>query len=88
MGHGGHGGMSMADMVADMRRRFFVAAVLSVPILLWSPIGRDVLSVHGGGSVRPARRRVQLLLSLPVVFCSGWIFFDGAGVRCATGRST
>ncbi|HEX4984177.1 MAG TPA: heavy-metal-associated domain-containing protein, partial [Ilumatobacteraceae bacterium] len=43
MGHGGHGGASMADMVADMRRRFIVAAVLSVPILLWSPIGRDVL---------------------------------------------
>ena len=43
MGHGGHAGRSMADMVADMRRRFVVAAVLSVPILLWSPIGRDVL---------------------------------------------
>ena len=43
MGHGGHGGMSMADMVADMRRRFIVAAVFSVPILLWSPIGRAVL---------------------------------------------
>ena len=37
MGHGGHGGMSMASMVADMRRRFLVAAVLSIPILLWSP---------------------------------------------------
>ena len=35
--------MSMADMVADMRRRFIVAAVFSVPILLWSPIGRAVL---------------------------------------------
>ena len=33
----------MATMVADMRRRFLVAAVLSVPILLWSPIGREVL---------------------------------------------
>lgn len=33
----------MGDMVTDMRRRFTVAAVFSVPILLWSPIGRDVL---------------------------------------------
>src|SRR6266508_750215 len=41
--HAGHGpGHDMAAMVADMRNRFVVAAVLSVPILLWSPIGRDV----------------------------------------------
>src|SRR4051794_12210034 len=44
MGHGGHhAGMSMDDMVRDMRNRFLVATVLSVPILLWSPIGREVL---------------------------------------------
>ena len=35
MGHGGHGGMSMAAMVADMRNRFLVAAVLLVPYLAW-----------------------------------------------------
>src|SRR5262245_39834458 len=39
-GYGGHGGMSMDAMVADMRRRFLVAAVFSIPIVLWSPIGR------------------------------------------------
>src|SRR3954464_4372697 len=44
MGHGGHhAGMSMADMARDMRNRFLVAALLSIPILLWSPIGREVL---------------------------------------------
>ncbi|HZJ49428.1 MAG TPA: heavy metal-associated domain-containing protein, partial [Actinomycetota bacterium] len=43
MGHSGHGAMSMDDMVKDMRNRFVVAAIFSVPILLWSPIGRDVL---------------------------------------------
>ncbi len=79
MGHGGgHGGMSMDAMVADMRRRFFVAAALSVPILLYSPIGRDVF---GFGAAAPFGIRddiVSLLLSLPVVFYSGWIFFDGA----------
>ena len=58
MGHGGHGGMSMDDMVRDMRNRFLVAAVLSVPILLWSPIGREVLGFDGAGAVRAARRRV------------------------------
>ena len=59
MGHGGHGGMSMAAMVRDMRNRFLVAAVLSVPILLWSPIGRDVLGFDRPGAVRAARRRVR-----------------------------
>src|SRR5262249_21315504 len=43
MGHGGAAGMSMDSMVRDMRNRFAVAALLSVPILLWSPIGRSVL---------------------------------------------
>jgi len=41
--HGDHGGMSMAGMVADMRNRFLVAALLSIPVLLWSPIGREVI---------------------------------------------
>ncbi len=43
MGHGGAAGMSMDAMVRDMRNRFLVAAIFSVPILLWSPIGRNVL---------------------------------------------
>ena len=78
MGHGGHEGGSMADMVADMRRRFLVAALFSVPVLLWSPIGRDVLNF---GVAAPFGLRddvFMLLLSLPVVFYSAWIFFDGA----------
>ena len=34
VGHGGHADMSMEAMVQDMRNRFLVAAVLSVPLLL------------------------------------------------------
>jgi P-type Cu2+ transporter len=79
MGHGGgHDGMSMDDMVRDMRNRFSVAVVLSVPILLYSPIGREVL---GFGLAAPFGLRddvFSLLLSLPVIFFSAWIFFDGA----------
>jgi Cu2+-exporting ATPase len=78
MGHGGHAAMSMDDMVRDMRNRFLVALVMSVPILLWSPIGREVL---GFTVVAPFGLRDDvfgLLLSLPVIFYSSWIFFDGA----------
>jgi Cu2+-exporting ATPase len=78
MGHGGHAGMSMADMVADMRRRFVVAAAFSIPILLWSPIGRDVLGFHVDAPFGLRDDVFMLLLSLPVVFWASWIFFDGA----------
>jgi len=78
MGHGGHGSMSMADMVRDMRNRFLVAAVLSVPVLLYSPIGRDVLGFTPGAPFGLRDDVFSLLLSLPVVFYSAWIFFDGA----------
>jgi Cu2+-exporting ATPase len=78
MGHGGHAGMSMDAMVRDMRNRFLVALLLSIPIVLWSPIGRQVL--HFGVPAPFGLRDdvFQLLLSLPVVFYSAWIFFDGA----------
>ncbi len=78
MGHGGHDSMSMADMVADMRNRFLVAAVLSVPVLLWSPIGRDVIGFDTPAPFGLRDDVFSLLLSLPVVFYSAWIFFDGA----------
>src|SRR6266498_1876530 len=78
MGHGGHAGMSMAAMVADMRNRFLVAALFSVPILLWSPIGRDVLGFSVGTPFGLRDDVWSLLLSLPVIFYSAWIFFDGA----------
>jgi Cu2+-exporting ATPase len=78
MGHGGHGSMSMADMVRDMRNRFFVALVLSVPILLWSPIGRDVLGFEAAAPFGLRDDVFSLLLSVPVIFYSAWIFFDGA----------
>jgi Cu2+-exporting ATPase len=79
MGHGGHhGAMSMADMVRDMRNRFLVAALLSLPILLFSPIGREVLGFEAAAPFGLRDDVLSLLLSLPVVFSSAWIFFDGA----------
>ena len=79
MGHGGHhGGMSMDAMVADMRNRFVVAAVLSVPVLLWSPIGREVFGFTVPAPFGLRDDVFSLLLSLPVIFYSAWIFFDGA----------
>ncbi len=77
-GHAGHADMSMADMARDMRNRLIVAAVLSVPILLWSPIGREVLSFTVPAPFGLTDEWFSLLLSLPVIFYSAWIFFAGA----------
>ena len=86
MGHGGAAGMSMDSMVADMRNRFLVAAIFSVPILLWSPIGRDVLGFTVAAPFGLRDDVWLLLLSLPVIFYSSWIFFDGA-VRALRART-
>jgi Cu2+-exporting ATPase len=86
MGHGGHGGMSMEAMVADMRNRFLVAALFSIPIVLWSPIGREVLGFKLAAPFGLRDDVWSLLLSLPVIFYSCWIFFDGA-VRALRART-
>src|SRR5215831_3991568 len=78
MGHGGHAGMSIDAMARDMRNRFLVAAVLSVPILLWSRIGREVLGFEVPAPFGLRDDVFQLILSLPVIGYSAWIFFDGA----------
>ena len=79
MGHGGHqAAMSMDSMVRDMRNRFLLAAMLSVPVLLWSPIGRKVLGFEVAAPFGLRDDVFALVLSLPVIFYAAWIFFDGA----------
>ncbi|MEV0411179.1 heavy metal translocating P-type ATPase [Streptomyces sp. NPDC050448] len=86
MGHGGHGEMSMAAMVADMRNRFLVALLFSIPIVVWSPIGEDVFGWHVPVPFGLRQDVWALLLSLPVIFYSCSIFFDGA-VRALRART-
>jgi P-type Cu2+ transporter len=86
IGHGGHAGMSMDAMVRDMRNRFVVAALFSIPILLWSPIGRDVLGFEIAAPFGLRDDVFSLILSLPVVFYASWIFLDGA-VRALRART-
>lgn len=78
MGHGGHGAMSMDAMVRDMRNRFLVALLVSIPIMLWSPMGRDMFGFAVPAPFGLRDDIFALILSLPVVFYSAWIFFDGA----------
>ncbi len=77
-GHGGHAGMSMAQMVTDMRNRFLVALVFAIPIALWSPLGESLLDTELPTPFGIGAERWQLLLSLPVVLYASAIFFVGA----------
>jgi Cu2+-exporting ATPase len=73
MEHTGLAGRAMArSMELDIRRKFFVALILSIPIILYSPLGRLIFPVQP-----PAPIAVQWLLfglATPVYFYSGWIF--------------
>ena len=86
MAHGTDSAMSMDAMVRDMRNRFLVAVGLSVPILLWSAIGRQVFHFTVPAPFGLRDDVFQLLLSLPVIGYSAWIFFDG-GVRALRART-
>src|SRR5919197_5808941 len=77
-GHGGHAGMSMDAMVRDMRNRFLVALVFTVPIVLWSMVGEKLLGSALATPFGTDREIWQLLLSLPVVGYASSIFFTGA----------
>ncbi|NNF64967.1 MAG: heavy metal translocating P-type ATPase, partial [Acidimicrobiia bacterium] len=78
MGHGSHGEMSMETMTNDMRNRFLVALLFAIPIVLWSPLGRDVLNFTAETPFGLRDDVFGLILSLPVILWSSWIFFEGA----------
>ena len=77
-GHGGHAGMSMAGMVADMRDRFTVSLIFTLPIVLWSRVGSRLFGSELATPFGMGRNWWLLLLSLPVVLYSSSIFFTGA----------
>src|SRR5829696_7598719 len=79
-----HGGMAhdMSDpgmaaaMERDIRNRFIVALLLTIPTVLLSPLGERFLP-----NLVPKdfpRDWAMLILATPVVFWSGWIFISGA----------
>ncbi len=70
--------MSMDAMVRDMRNRFVVALVFTIPIVLWSMVGTKLLGTELATPFGIDRDVWQFLLSLPVVLYASSIFFTGA----------
>jgi Cu2+-exporting ATPase len=77
-GHGGHAGMSMEAMTRDMRNRFLVALLFTIPIVAWSTVGTKLLGTELATPLGMNRDVWLLLLSLPVVLWASSIFFTGA----------
>ncbi len=78
--HAGHG-----DMVADYQRRFWVSLVLTIPVLILSPMVRDFAG-QGMTPLFTAEEWVALALSSIIYFWGGWPFLTGALPEIRTGR--
>ncbi len=62
-------------MEKDMRHRFFVSFILSIPIFLLSPVGANFLNIRIFDA--QITNWLLLLLSTPIVFWTGSIFITG-----------
>jgi Cu2+-exporting ATPase len=76
MGHGP--GMSMEGMVRDMRNRFFVALILTIPVFLYSPLFYRLFGFELPTPLGVSPDLIAFLLTTPVVLYGGWPFFIGA----------
>jgi Cu2+-exporting ATPase len=80
-----HGGMDhdMSDpnmaavMERDMRTKFFIALALTIPTVLYSPLGMNVLGVQLP-TFGLDMNLIMLVFSTPVTFYCGWMFLSGA----------
>ena len=73
MEHGGLAGREMAKLMEeDIRNKFFVALILTLPIIAYSPLGTNILGLRLPTPI--SANWIMFLLTTPVYFYSGWIF--------------
>jgi P-type Cu2+ transporter len=65
-------------MEADMRNRFFVSLVLTIPVVLYSPLGTSLFKLHLPTPLGISPNWILLVLATPIVWWGGWIFHSGA----------
>ena len=76
MGHGA--GMSMDEMVRDMRKRFWVTILLGIAVTLYSPIASEVFGLRLRAPLGLSNEMLMFLLGTPAVLWGGKMFFVGA----------
>ena len=73
MDHTGLAGREMARLMEiDIRNKFFFALVLTIPIILYSPLGTEFLKLNLPSPM--PLPWLLFILTTPVFFYSGWIF--------------
>src|SRR5205823_4220811 len=72
--HAGHG----AHMVQDMLRRFIGSAILTVPIVLYSPLGTSLVGRELGPPFGLSSGLLSFVLTSIVVWWGGWPFVSAA----------
>src|SRR5437016_12007671 len=78
MGHDMRDPAMAQAMEADMRNRFFVSLVLTIPVILYSPLGTSLFKLHLPTPFGISPNWVLLVLATPIVWWGGWIFHSGA----------
>ncbi len=76
--HGGRPGMTAADMERDMRNRFFVSLVLTVPVFLFSHLATQILGLRIAMPFGIDDKLFGFILTTPVVVYGAWPFYVGA----------
>src|SRR3989344_4080311 len=71
-----HRNHNHADMETDMRRRFWISFILSIPIVLYSPLGLNYFKFNLPSPI-PVNW-LLFILTTPIVFWTGSIFITGA----------
>ncbi|MHA2104079.1 MAG: heavy metal translocating P-type ATPase, partial [Candidatus Hodarchaeales archaeon] len=75
----GSGDMSMLKIMENsMKFRFIFSLLLTIPVILYSALGREVLNIHLPIPFDIDLGILQFLLATPIVLYGGWMFFYGA----------
>ena len=82
--HAGHG----AHMVQDMLRRFIGSAILTVPIVLYSPLGTSLLGRELAPPFGLSHGLLGFVLTSIVVWWGGWPFVSSAWRSLRRGELT
>lgn len=77
MGHDMSDPGMAAAMERDMRTKFFIALLLTIPTVLYAPLGMNLFGVRLP-TFGLDMNLIMLILTTPIVFYCGWMFIAGA----------